>query len=185
MPAKWEANELERRTAARVAGIGFVPAVNVVHRETQSEFDVYAFLPQEGGFERLMVQCTTSAPDNDKLSALKTYAGSFHANHCVFVTTRKPHETKERLAQIHGVDLVSESEHAERHRCTISGRTLDVHADLTAREEAIVQFLRGIAWLRRVALDRREDSPEAEQVVQTWNALDEVWLMVGYHTPAR
>jgi len=177
MPTMWDANELERRTAARVAGMGFIPAVNVVHRETQSEFDVYAFMPKEGGFERLMVQCTISSPSADKLSALKAYANSFHANHAVFITATKPHRTKERLAEKVGVELLSEAKYASKHSCIISGRTLDVRAELSVRERAILQFLRGIAWLRRVAFDCRQASPEAEQVVETWNALDEVSLI--------
>jgi hypothetical protein len=68
----WEGKELERRTTARVAGMGFVPAINVVHRGTQSEFDMYAFLPHQDGFKRLMVQCTTASPDATKVAALRT-----------------------------------------------------------------------------------------------------------------
>lgn len=176
MSPSWEPNELERRTAARVAGIGFVPALNVMHWATGSEFDVYAFLPHEDTFDRLMVQCTTSAPDADKIRALKTCALDFGANHWVFVTTRKPHETKAAMAEWHGIELLSESGHAAKHQCEIAGRVLDVHKRLTPREWAICHFLRGIAWLRRVALESREKSAEAKQVVSTWNALDEVFL---------
>lgn len=172
----WDGRELERRTTARVAGTGFVPAVNVVHRATQSEFDVYAFLPQQGGFRRLMVQCTTAFPDATKVAALKGYAATFHADHAVFVTTRKPHATVAASAATHGVHLLSEDANASTHSCTIDGVQLDVRAPLTPREEAICQFLRGIAWLRRVALEHRHNSAEAKQVVDTWGELDEVFL---------
>jgi len=173
----WDGSELERRTAARVAATGFIPATNVKHSSTQSEFDVYAFLPQEGGFRRLMVQCTTASVHADKLSALKAYADSFHADDAVFVTGKKPHETLDRLAQFHGVHLLSEHTDATTSSCSIADRRLDVQAELTDREEAICAFLRGIAWLHRVALEHRDDSVWAEKVVETWNALDEVFLI--------
>lgn len=173
----WEDNELERRTAARVAGMGFIPAVNVTHRETDSEFDVYAFLPQEDGFDRLMVQCTTASPSPDKVRALKTCAQDFGANHWVFITTRKPHESQLQMAEFHDIEWLSESERADNHSATIAGRKLDVRAPLSAREKAISRFLRGISWLRRVAYEDREESCEAESVVQTWNALDQIFLI--------
>lgn len=172
----WDGNELERRTMARVAATGFVPAINVKHLATQSEFDVYAFLPMAGGFKRLMVQCTTASPDSDKLSALKAYAGSFNADHAVFVTEKKAHETTEELADVHDIELLSENANAAKSSCTIEGRQLDVQAHMSDREEMIRSFLRGLAWLRRLALQQKKTSAEAQQVVDTWNDLDQAFL---------
>ena len=87
----WEGRELERRTAARVATAGFAPAINVTHSRTQSEFDVYAFLPKPESLGRLMVQCSVPRPKHEKLSALKGNAATFGARHMLYVTEDNPH----------------------------------------------------------------------------------------------
>lgn len=173
----WEGRQLERRTAARVAGSGFAPAINVVDPDTQSEFDIYAFLPGDGEFRRLMVQCSVSAPSSQKLAALKTYASSFGADDALYVTARTPHRAQISLAKKIGVALVSESDNSPLNSANIAGRTIDVQQSLSVQEKAIVAFMQCIARLRRVALDRRNESCAAEKVVEVLNELDRVALM--------
>ncbi len=177
MATMWEARELERRTAARVAAAGFAPALNVIHADTQSEFDVYAFLPQQAGFRRLMVQCSLGPPSSEKLSALKANADSFGADYALYVTAGVPHQTQMNLAEVHGVKLLSESAASDLATADVAGATIDAQRPLSLREEFIVRFLRCLARLRRLALDYRDASPACKKLVGVWNSLDQVSLI--------
>ncbi len=160
-----------------MAAAGLVPALNVKDADTQSEFDIYAFRASPTSVQRVMVQCSHPAPRSEKLSALKGYAPSFGADDCLYVTATKPHPTQSTLAQRLGVALITEDHRSRDSETVIAGCAIDVQAPLSAREEAIIHFLRCLARLRRVALGGRSRHPACETVVNTWNALDGVPLI--------
>ena len=172
----WDGRELERRTAARVAKAGFAPAINVIHADTRSEFDVYAFLPQPASLERLMVQCSVPRPNHEKLSALKGNASTFGADHMLYVTESMPHQDQCTLADTHGIELITE-DGAGRGTASIAGTTIDVQATPTVREAAIRTHLQCLSWLRRVALDARSSSSACAALVDIWNRLNGVSLI--------
>lgn len=172
----WDGRELERRTAARAATAGFAPAINVTHSRTQSEFDIYAFLPTPQSLERLMVQCSVPRPTHDRLSALKGNADTFRANHMLYVTEGNPHPTQVALAGEHGVELVGEHTDAVGV-ATFAGATIDVQSSLSLREKTILTHLRALAWLRRVALDASGHSEAADKLLEVCKQLDEVSLV--------
>ncbi len=174
--AEWEGRELERRTAARMATAGFVPVLNVRHAEFNQEFDIYAFSPHEDGVRRILAQCTTAPPDSQKIAALCGWARSFHVDDALFVTSRNPHDNQANVAAFQRITLLSEHPDSTFHEAIIDNRTLRVGAALSARENAIVRFLRGMSSLRRVSLDRRSQCDEAKRVAGVWAKLDEVAL---------
>jgi len=176
MATMWQANELERRTAARLATAGFVPFINVKDPGTRSEFDIYAFLPRADGVERLLVQCSYPAPNSQKLAALRGYAEIFGAPYTLFVTCGKPHDDQIELARKFKVVLLSEAGDANMGCGVVAERKLDVVAPLSCREKAIVSYLRCVAWLRRVAYGKRHTCGECETTVSVWNKLDQVPL---------
>lgn len=173
----WDANELERRTAARLSVAGFVPALNVVHLETQSEFDVYGIRLQPDAVSRLMVQCSVPSPNATKLMALRGYAWCFGVEACLLVSVHDLHEDQQALAELAQITVLSEEQGADFAATTLHGIPLSAHTTLTPREEAIARFLRCMAWLRRIALDCRRQNPTCEQVVQTWRQLDGIALL--------
>lgn len=179
--SKWEANDLERRTAARMSSCGFVPVTNVKHYATQSEFDIYAYHAKPDSVHRTMVQCTTEAsPDADKTLAVKGYAATYGLDDQLLVLTCKPHEQKVGLTAEHGIHLLSDHQHSTSKSAEIDGCTIDVSLPHTDREQLIVSFMMGMAHLRRkvTAIKNSQNwrAPIAQKVEDVWRAIEEAPL---------
>ncbi|MCE5238390.1 hypothetical protein LLH23_07835 [bacterium] len=178
--SKFDSNDLERRTAARLSSAGFVPVLNVIHRGSNSEFDIYAYHPHPDSVHRLMVQCTTSSPGNEKMAALKGNAISFDCQHWMFVTRRKPHPTKLSLAEAHGTVLLEER--GDICSGTVDDCLIDLAPPPTDREMLITSAMMGFAYLRQEArspslpprTDRARDA--VSRVDELWKRLEEVPL---------
>jgi len=166
----WEARELERLTAAKLAEAGIVALLGPRDPDTQAEIDVYALRFGPDSVMKALVECKTASPSNRDIEAINGLLPGYAGDEAVLVTGRGAHGDQIELAKKIGVKLVSTGGYAELDKKSILECDLDFASPLRELGCAVRSTYRCIGALERQARRHAEQGIiEAQKVVDTYS----------------